>query len=133
MNIQEFITENDIGFTCEPIGKNPAMTENAWTKTANHFRTTLSKDGREIEIYFSQGTGIKDDPTAADVLYCIGRDSVSYLENDSFVDFCMTYGYNEDSISDKKMYREVMKQGKKAEKLLGRELLKMLVYDVEEE
>ena len=132
MNIQEFITENNIGFTCEPATKNPNISS-PWSKTANHFKTTLSKDGRKIEIYFSQGTGIKNDPTATDVLYCIGRDSIAYLENTSFIDFCMEYGYNEDSISDKKMYREVIKQGKKAEKLLGRELLEMLVYDVEEE
>lgn len=75
-------------------GSNPNMAaDEEWSRSAHHWHVTLSFQGRRMGIYFSQGSAIHEEPTAADVLNSLALD-VSGLQNaGSFEEWCREYGY----------------------------------------
>lgn len=125
--LKDFIKENNIRMSYERVEENPNMN---WS-SARHYKTILKMDNRQMTVYFSMGLGLSHEPTIEEVLDCIAMDSFSYLNDDSFEDFCKEFGYDIFNKQHKKVYDNIMKQGKKAEKFLTRPLLEELVYEVE--
>lgn len=60
-------------------------------------------------------------PSCYDVLSCI-----NILSDDTFEDFCHTFGYDEDSITAEKIYRACIDQDRILRKLFNREQLEKL-------
>tara|TARA_R110002020_G_scaffold159981_1_gene344235 strand:- start:15065 stop:15607 length:543 start_codon:yes stop_codon:yes gene_type:complete len=128
--IEEFVRENNITIVNEYSDSNPNMER----QNMNHYKVTLKrkyklqgnhKDTRygnkSMTIFFSQGYGIKDEPTASGVLECLRMDIMhtNYSNSkDGFNDFCDNFGYSNDSIKAKKGYDASFKIGKKLEKFL---------------
>jgi hypothetical protein len=115
----EIMTEllNELGVTMLITGRDchPAkVTE--WQAQANCYRVRLTRDGRYWSLYFYQGKGIKSEPTASDVIYCLSNDA-SYLESCSdlkcFGD-CM--GWNSETANT---YRAIKRQTARFHKLIG--------------
>jgi hypothetical protein len=131
MTIKEFVKKNKIRINVEWAERNPNMIDDAWSRTANHYKTTLKKDKKQLTVYFSMRSALTDEPTAEDVLDSLAMDGSVYLNNDSFEDFCGEFGYDENSRKAKKIYNTILKQAEKTEKFLGTELFNQLVYDVE--
>lgn len=132
MTMNEFVKRNNIKINVEWAERNPNMIEDAWSKTANHYKTTLKKDKKQLTVYFSMGSALTEEPTAEEVLNSLAIDGSVYLNNNSFEDFCSDFGYDEDSRTAEKTYNTIIKQAEKTEKFLGKELFNQLVYDVEQ-
>ena len=131
MNMNEFVKRNNIKINVEWAERNPNMINDAWSKTANHYKTTLKKDKKQLTVYFSMGSALTNEPTAEEVIDSLAMDGSVYLNNDSFENFCGEFGYDEDSRKAEKLYNTILKQAEKTEKFLGNELFNQLVYDVE--
>jgi len=69
---------------------------------------------------FKQGTGIKEPPKNADILYCLLSD-LELSQYDSFNDFCELFAYDNDSIKALKIYKQVLKQNKAFLKVFSEE------------
>ena len=132
MTMNEFVKRNNIKIGVEWAEKNPNMIEDAWSKTANHYKTILKKDNKQLTVYYSMGSALTNEPTAEEVLNSLALDGSVYLNNNSFEDFCSEFGYDEDSRKAEKTYNTILKQAEKTEKFLGTELFNQLVYDVEQ-
>jgi len=131
MTMREFVKKNKIRINVEWAERNPSMIEDAWSRTANHYKTILKKDNKQLTVYFSMGSALTNEPTAEEVLNSLALDGSVYLNNDSFENFCSEFGYDEDSRKAEKLYNTILKQAEKTEKFLGTELFNQLVYDVE--
>jgi len=88
-----------------------------WQKRSHGYTCTLAYQGRRLTVDFWQGTGIKQEPTAAGVLSCLLSDASSGQE--SFEEFCSNFGYDTDSRSALKTWRACVSMHSKLEKLLG--------------
>ena len=92
--IREFAEENNITLEYRQIEKRPDN-NNDWGKGSKHFKCDICYNGRNIEIYYSQGSRVKDDPTIEDLLDCIIVDSTDNYS--SFEEWASEFGYDEDS------------------------------------
>lgn len=45
-----------------------------WALNTNHYRVTLSREGRTMRFWFYQGYGIKHEPTLEGVIECLASD-----------------------------------------------------------
>lgn len=128
--LNQFIEENKIKMTFEEVNENPNMKNEEWR--ADHYKCLLKREGKQMTIYFSKGIGHNGaEPTTEELLNCIALDSRTHLDNETFENFCSEFGYEQDKEA-RFTYNAVMKQGAKAEKFLGRELLEELIYNVEQ-
>ena len=91
--------------------------QDEWQQTANGYRITLRYQGRRMSLDFWQGTGIKDEPTAAGVLECLLLDVVE--EGTGFNNWCDEYGLDSDSRKALRTYKTCVRQTAKLRKLLG--------------
>ena len=114
--IKEFAEENNITLEYRQIKKRPDN-NNEWANGSKHFKCTLCYECRNIEIYYSQGGGIKDDPRIEDLLNCIISDNTDNFS--SFEEFASEFGYDEDSRKAEKIYNACVEETKNAKWLLG--------------
>jgi len=84
-----------------------------------------------FSLYFSQGLGITEDPTLADVLDCIANDASGYDNTRGFEDWASDYGYDADSRSAEKIYRAIKRQAEQLKRTIGDAAYAELLYDVE--
>ena len=91
-----------------------------WQKKAHPYTVTLKYDKRQMTIPFFMGSALTHEPTDTDVIPCLLADYS--VVNESFEDFCMNFGYDEDSRKAEKIYNQCQKNGKKLEKLFGSDL-----------
>jgi hypothetical protein len=84
-----------------------------WT-SANHYRLTLSRNGRRMSFWFYQGYGIKQEPTLAGVIESLAGDY--NLAEYSLDDFGDEFGWNKDTI---KIYRLITSLAKRYERVIG--------------
>jgi hypothetical protein len=93
--LPELIAE--LGIECKAKRIDAPVNATEWQQKANAYRVTLKHQGRKMSLNFYQGTSIKEDPNASDVVYCLASDysiSASCTDFKCFVD-CL--GLNIDS------------------------------------
>jgi len=107
-----------------------------WAKDGNHginYWVTLSENktgGKSFSFDFwgsiadkeNNGRGFAKRPSAYDILACLN----TYDKDVSFGDFCLSYGYDEDSITAEKTYKAVMLQIEGLENVLSKEAIEAL-------
>ena len=121
-NLEKFITENKIQFSCDWVVERP---DNSMNKNMDHWRCVLKANGKTFTFYYSQGYGHHHkEPVLASVLESLAND---YNPSDmSFEDFCSEYGYSEDSRKAEKVYRALRKETQALDRLFGEEGMKDL-------
>ena len=126
MTVQEFCTARGIRATAKQVNDNPYMADRTekrvidpWYRTASHYRVTLRFGNRSMSTYFSQGCGIKDNPTADTVLECLISDAL--CASGSFEEFCDDCGYDADSRKAERIYRACANTRARLRRFLGSE------------
>jgi hypothetical protein len=79
----------DLGIECKAKRIDAPANATEWQQKANAYRVTLKHQGRKMSLNFYQGTGIKEEPSASDVVYCLAGDysiSTSCTDFKCFVD-----------------------------------------------
>jgi hypothetical protein len=84
-----------------------------WAST-NHYRLTLSRNGRRMSFWYYQGYGIKQDPTLAGVIENLAGDY--NLAEYSLDDFGDEFGWNKDTV---KIYRQITSLAKRYARVIG--------------
>jgi hypothetical protein len=120
--IKKFIKDNKVHMSFGQVMKNPYCPD--WA--ANHYKVTLSFNGKRFTTYFSQGYGITKGPMAEDVLECLISDATSYEQSENFEDWTANLGFSSDSLKAKRTYGIVGKQTEKLKKFLGDYWFKIL-------
>jgi hypothetical protein len=131
MTIHGFVEKHGIRFSAEMTDRNPNMIEDEWSRTATHWRCTIRKGRRVLTIYFSQGPAVCREPTAADVLDCLASDASSLDSSRGFEDWARDLGYDPDSRKAESTYRAIERQTEGLRRVLGDELCRELIYNVE--
>ena len=116
MTIKDFITSEGITATVEYADDNPSMPD---SDNMNHYRVTLHKGRKRLTTPFSQGYGIKDEPTAESVLECLISDAQGIENARDFADWAGEYGYNTDSRQAEKTFRACLRLTHKLRAFLG--------------
>ena len=80
----------------------------------NRYAVTLKTAKGSASFPYFQGTGIQDDPTVLDVLYCLVSDASEFLEY-SFSEFTDNFGYEPEQA--KTTYKQCQKISEKLERL----------------
>ena len=112
MTSKQFIEKYKITVTNQYATTNPHMKDMEY---ANHYKTTIKKDGKSFTIYYSKGIELKDEPTADEVIECLSMDYNCILGGlDDFID---NLGYEREQ--GKKIFNLVERQTQKMFKLLG--------------
>lgn len=127
MDTKQFVNKYGVKMSVEWADENKNAPD--WTE-ANHFKVTLRMGKKRLTTYFSQGYGIKGEPKAADVLYCLASDAAGWEENQSFEDWAANYGYDEDRRKAERIYKVVEKQARELKRFLGDELYQELLFKV---
>jgi hypothetical protein len=92
--LERLCKKHGIQITARLVAANPNM--QAPMPGATHWAVTLTHGSSEaVDAYFSQGSAICAEPTAADVLSCLILDA--RCGEMSFEEFCGDFGYDEDS------------------------------------
>lgn len=93
-SMHEFVARHGIGI--EPpmrVPSNPNMADQEWARTAKHYAVTLTHGRKTMTLHFSQGSGIREEPTAADVLNALALDSSGFDNADGdFETWASEYG-----------------------------------------
>jgi hypothetical protein len=92
--------------------------ENAgkWEKTANAYGVSLRYQGRKMSFVYYQGTGIKTEPSCADLVHCLSSDLNILNSCETYECFVGCFGLD---IYSHKIYAHLKKQGARYEKLIG--------------
>jgi hypothetical protein len=91
--------------------------ERANWKDGSAWTVRLKYQGRSLTTSFFQGSAHKTAPSAADVLACLASDARSGEE--SFEDFCGSFGYDADSRKAHTTWKACAKMTKQLRRLLG--------------
>ena len=84
-----------------------------WAST-NHYRLTLSRNGRKMSFWYYQGYGIKQDPTLAGVIESLtGEYNLAEYSLDDFGD---EFGWNKDTV---KTHRLITSLAKRYARVIG--------------
>ncbi len=79
----DFVNEHRVTATFERVSMRPdgGLGDNAeWNRTARHYHYVLRYQGRTTSGYFSQGSGITEEPRAVDILDSLAIDASCYEE-----------------------------------------------------
>lgn len=81
--------------------------QDSWKKTANKYQVRLSYFHKNYVTDYFMGCALTRKPSQKDVLSSMLLDDVSCI---SFHDFCMEFGYDDDSIKSLKVYEACQKE-----------------------
>jgi hypothetical protein len=112
-----FATEHQIEMSLRRVDARPDNDGSDWAKDARHYEITLATSLGSIVTYYSQGSGIKTEPTIGTVLSCLRSDASAY--NLSFEEWCAEYGYDDDSRRAERTYNACRDTAADLENLLG--------------
>jgi hypothetical protein len=107
---------NELGVTLKIRHKSHPANANAWQLKANCYRVTLSYQERTYSLYYYQGTGIKQEPSVADVVHCLSSDLNLLSSCDSLKCFGDCFGWDENTANT---YRAIKRQSARYSKLIG--------------
>jgi hypothetical protein len=91
---------------------------------ANHYRVTLSRNGRKMSFWYYQGYGIKQEPTLAGVIDSLAID-YNYASY-SLDDFGDEFGWNKDTV---KTHRQITSLAKRYARVIGDPIAIANIYD----
>jgi hypothetical protein len=114
----ETMTEllNELGVNMRILGTTHPAKVTEWQAQANCYRVKLSYEGRGYSLYYYQGRGIKSEPTASDVIYCLSSDA-GIIESCGDLE-CFKACMGEDS-DTANTYRAIKRQSARYSKLIG--------------
>jgi hypothetical protein len=113
MTTKEFIDTNEIGFKLNQIA--PPADRLAEYPGGRHFRCTLQKGDKYFEVpCYSMGAGIKNDPTAEDVLESTVSDVTAYDYNPDLAEFLVEYGFVDEKAANGRGRSALLRKGIKA-------------------
>lgn len=116
-----------VSISSEAVQRNPHMDD----FQGFHWKCRLRHGGRQLTVYFSKGYGLHGEPTAKEVVTCLGQDAAG-LENNPFMeDWLREYGYDEDSARHEKTFRQVERQTEGLKRIMDSYAYEELVWDVE--
>jgi len=139
-NIKDFASSLQLKMDVNYADSNPSMSNDSWQ--ANHYKLTIKRkfklngnhlDTRygfkQMSTFFSQGIGIKGEPSIPGVLECLQTDcqSAEY----GFDEFCDEFGYDKDSRKAFKTYRACGKIKGKLHKFFGADYFRFIKADRE--
>lgn len=139
MTYEQYIAKFGVKFSCEQIDARPDRPKNQdkreieWDLTASHYRCKFAVGRKSMTVYFSQGSAIHYDPTAATVLSCIAADVASFESAISFEHWCSDFGYDTDSRRAEHCYKQIEKQHNDLIRLLGATAVDDLLYQTSDE
>ena len=87
-----------------------------WAQTANAYRITLRYQKRRMAFNFYQGRGNKEDPTTADLVYCLASDLNILTSTPTLKEFGQEFGWDQNTA---KTFRAIKEQSKRYQKLIG--------------
>ena len=103
-----------------------------WKKTANKYKARIIYNNKKsMTIIYYTGNGWKKDPVLEDILGSILLD-VTYLDY-GFEDFASELGYDPDSRTAEKIYKDIQKQAKKINRIFSKEEQEELLTYLEKE
>ncbi len=102
-----------------------------WKKTANKYKARIIYNKKSMTIIYYTGSGWKKDPELEDILGSILQDT-TYLDY-GFEDFANEMGYDSDSRTAEKIYKDIQKQAKKINRIFTKEEQEELLTYLEEE
>lgn len=88
-----------------------------WPADTRAWKTTLHMGKRRLTVAFHQGSGHREDPTAADVIGCLVSDVPS--GEMSFEDFCSSFGSDPDSRKAERTWKACKRLAPKVRQFLG--------------
>lgn len=110
----EFLIEQmGIDIDIEQVNSRP---DGLMGESAKHYEITISRGKAAIEFYFSTGSAITY-PDRKGIVECILDDRFIAENCSDFDDFCDDLGYDNDSISAKKIYKACKKMKRKVDKI----------------
>lgn len=115
---REKITVADV----KTVAENPHMSGED-SRGMHHYKVRLRRRlpqgaRREMTVYFSMGSALCHEPTAADVIECLASDAAGYDAARGFEDWAREYGYDPDSRRAERTYRAVARQARRLERFL---------------
>lgn len=136
ITISQFIQDAaDIGrpfkFRATRIDARPDRLSDEWSASARHWRITITRDGRQMRVYFSQGSAHTDAPTLEDVLDCLASDAAGINNAAGFDDWCSEYGYDTDSRKAERIYKACARQGAALARLMDADEFDTLLFNTE--
>lgn len=128
MNIKQFIEKHKITSEYNCVGRNKHMPT---YKDAHHYKVTFYRGDDSLTTPYSQGLGIKEDPTAEDVLNCLAMDASSAENCPTLEDFFDEFGYEIDDPTTSRTWRIIQREAKKLKAFLGTAPYNTLLWDIE--
>ena len=120
---KEFAEKHELVLTSRKVSERK---DGLMNRGMDHWDCTLTYQGKGYSFYFSKGYGYKGAiPKIEEVLACAKID-LSCRDMD-FEEFCEEFGYNNDSIKDKKIYEATTAQNEAVIDLLGEDLVEDLL------
>ena len=102
-----------------------------WKRTANKYKARIVYNKKSMTIIYYTGSGWKKDPELEDILGSILLDT-TYLDY-GLEDFASSLGYDSDSRTAEKIYKEIQKQAKKINRIFSKEEQEELLTYLEKE
>lgn len=128
--IREFIEAAGITVEVEPADGNPYVDGPGF----NHYRVTLTRGDRFMEVTYSMGPAHTEGPKVDDVLDTLASDASGYENADGdFRTWCAEYGYDNDSIKASETFDAVRQQSNDLRALLGDVEYSTLLWETERE
>ena len=135
MTILEFVEKYDISCTSESIRKN----RNIPNHRGNHFLVTLHRSSgilhdprlSRIKVPFSKRYGLVGSPTLEEVLDCLAADSEYIEAYRDFESWARDIGFDPNDQQSKRVYKLCIRQANMLQRFLGKELYKILLWEVE--
>lgn len=135
MTLDQFIAKHRITIDVENVPDRSDMPAAArdptWDREARHWRCVLRCGRRRMTVYFSQGSAIHEDPSAADLLDCMASDAAGIENAPEFEEWAREYGYDTDSRKAEAVYRATRRQSEKLGRFLPDEARDALLYHVD--
>ncbi len=134
MKINDFIDREKLRITSSMVASNPYMR----IENMDHYRVTLSGNGRRMILYYSKGEGFKGEPpTIQEVLRCLADDAGLIENSGDFESFCGETGAEIESDEDRrrelKSYKQCQAQTERLKTFLGQDAYETLLWKVKEE
>jgi hypothetical protein len=132
MKLNTFIEARHIRMEAKYVDRNPNMAaDDEWMRSATHWRVTFRRGRHQLTTYFSQGSAITGEPTAADVLDCLASDASSIDNARGFEEWASELGYDADSRKAEKTFKACERSAEKLHNFLGPALYQQLLYETE--
>lgn len=121
-NVKGFVRNHKIRIDVKRVPENKNAPD---IKNARHYKTTLYYKNHRMTTYFSQGTAIKEEPTAADVLNSLAQDAQTIEDYPDPLEWAGNLGY-EAGTKAAKIFKATLRNTEALKKFLNEEYKALL-------